>query len=462
MALSINKKSRSGIINPIYNCQPCGAQYVCIGIKDCISLVHGGQGCCTFVRLLFAMHFNENFDIASSSLHEDAAVFGGMRRIEEGVETLVRRHPDIRIIPIITTCSTETIGDDIEGAIRDINRKFLEKEFPDREVILLPVHTPSYSGSHVKGYDVAISSLITHLARKGEPNNKLNIITGWVNPGDVKEIKHILKELDIDGIILMDMEDFDAPIMPDKSSLASGNTTIEDIRDTANSMATVALSRYEGAGTAYFLEDKFDVPATVVSTPIGIKNTDLFIKALSKITGKAIPETLVRERGRAIDAMVDLSHMFFADKRVAIYGNPDLVIGLAQFCLECELRPVLLLFGDDDRSYLNDPRLKEIEKEATDFDIEVVWNADMWELEKRIKDGLELDLILGHSKGRYISIDYNIPMVRVGFPTFDRAGCWRHPVIGYNGAIWLAETIANTIFDDMERKKNREWVLNVW
>ena len=154
--------------------------------------------------------------------------------------------------------------------------------------------------------------------------------------------------------------------------------------------------------------------------------------------------------------------MFFADKQVAIYGDPDLVIGLAQFCLECELKPVLLLFGDDDRSYRKDPRLAELEKEA-DFDIEVVLNADLWELERRIKDGsVNLDLIMGHSKGRYIAIDYNIPMVRVGFPTFDRAGLWRHPVVGYNGAIWLAETIANTLFEDMERKHDREWILNVW
>ena len=42
--------------------------------------------------------------------------------------------------------------------------------------------------------------------------------------------------------------------------------------------------------------------------------------------------------------------MFFANKKVAIYGDPDLVIGLAEFCLECELEPVLLLLGDDNKA----------------------------------------------------------------------------------------------------------------
>ena len=154
--------------------------------------------------------------------------------------------------------------------------------------------------------------------------------------------------------------------------------------------------------------------------------------------------------------------MFLADKKVAIYGNPDLVIGLAEFCLDLEMKPMLLLLGDDNPNYKNDPRIKALQ-ENIDYDMEIITNADLWELENRIKnEGLELDLILGHSKGRFTAIDNNIPMVRVGFPTYDRAGLYRHPVVGYAGAIWLAEQMANTLFADMEYKHNKEWILNVW
>jgi nitrogenase molybdenum-iron protein alpha/beta subunit len=75
--------------------------------------------------------------------------------------------------------------------------------------------------------------------------------------------------------------------------------------------------------------------------------------------------------------------------------------------------------------------------------MDVVCNADLWELEKRVKDpDYKIDLILGHSKGRYVAIDANIPMARVGFPTFDRAGLYRHPTIGYQGVMELGEAIA--------------------
>ncbi|MGB7760731.1 MAG: nitrogenase component 1 [Bryobacteraceae bacterium] len=151
MACRVTQKNREGIINPIFNCQPAGAQYAGIGVADCIPLVHGGQGCTMFVRLLFAQHFKENFDVASSSLHKEAAVFGGIKRLEAAVETMVQRCPELRVIPVITTCSTETIGDDIEGAINKINWK-LKKDFPDRTVHPVPVHTPSYTGTHVSGF----------------------------------------------------------------------------------------------------------------------------------------------------------------------------------------------------------------------------------------------------------------------------------------------------------------------
>ncbi len=463
MGCEVTSKDRAGIINPMYDCQPAGAQYAGIGIKDSIPLVHGGQGCSMFVRLLFAQHFKENFDIASTSLHEESAVFGGTGRVEEGVMVLARRYPNLRVIPIITTCSSEVIGDDIEGTINVCTRA-LKKEFPDRKIHLVPVHTPSFKGSQVSGYNECVVSTVKTIAKKTseETTGKLNVFPGWVNPGDLVLLKQYVKEMGIDATFFMDTEDFDSPMLPDKSVHTHGRTTVEDIQASANAVGSIALSRYEGADAANYLRDEFGVPAVIGSTAYGIKNTDQFLANLSQLTGKPIPDSLVHERGVALDALADLAHMFFANKKVAIFGHPDLVIGLAQFCMEVELEPVLLLLGDDNNRYKKDPRILEMKK-TVEHDMEIVCNADLWELERRIQNKeIEVDLIMGHSKGRYISIDHNIPMVRVGFPTFDRAGLYRHPTVGYKGAMELGEAIANAMFAHMEYNKNREWLLNVW
>lgn len=462
MSCEVKEKERAGVINPIFTCQPAGAQFVSIGVKDCIGLVHGGQGCVMFVRLIFSQHFKESFELASTSLHEDGAVFGAVKRVEEGVDVLLMRYPDVKVIPIISTCSTEVIGDDIDGVVRKLNAGLLKEKYADREVHLIPIHTPSFKGSMISGYDVAVEAFVKHFAKKGEPNGKLNLITGWVNPGDVTELKHLLAEMNIDATVLFEIESFDSPLMPAEHTVSHGETTIEDLTDTANAMATIALNKYEGAKAAEYLEDKFQVPATIGPTPIGIRNTDSFLQTLKEITGKEIPKSLAYERGIALDAIQDLTHMFLADKKVAIYGSPDLVISLAEFCLDLEMKPVLLLLGDDNTGYVKDPRIEELKKNVK-HKMEIITNADFWELENRIKnEGLELDLILGHSKGRFIGMQYNIPMVRVGFPVYDRAGMYRDPIVGYKGAMRFAELMANTLFTDMEYKKNKEWVLNMW
>jgi nitrogenase molybdenum-iron protein beta chain len=462
MSCELNKKERSGVINPIFTCQPAGAQYASIGIEDCIGIVHGGQGCVMFVRLLFAQHFKDNFLLASSSLHEDAAVLGGVHRVEKAVDVLLMRYPDVKVVPIISTCSTEIIGDDIDGVVRKLNNGLLKEKYADREIHLIPIHTPSFKGSMIEGYDVAVRDFVKAFAKKEEPNGKINLITGWVNPGDVTALKHLLSEMDVDATVLFEIESFVSPLMPDGEAVSHGSTTIEDMKSTANAIGTIALNRYEGGQAANYLEKEFEVPAVIGPTPIGIRNTDAFLANIKKMTGKSIPQSLVRERGIAIDTMTDLIHMFFADKKVAIYGNPDLVIGLAEFCLDLEMKPVLLLLGDDNKKYSKDPRIIELQ-EKVEYDMEIVQNADLWDLESRIKNKeIDLDLIMGHSKGRFTSIDHDIPMLRIGFPVYDRAGYYRHPILGYAGAIWLVEEMANVLFTDMEYKKNKEWILNVW
>ena len=454
-------KERAGTINPIFTCQPAGAQHVSVSIKHSLPIVHGGQGCTMFVRLLFSQHYKESFEVASSSVHEDGAVFGALNRVEEAVDVLLTRYPEVRVVPIISTCSTEVIGDDIDGVVSKLERELLATKFPDRDVHLIPIHTPSFVGSMISGYDLAVTEIVKYFAKKSEPNGKINLITGWVNPADVTVLKHLLSEMGVEANVLFETETFDAPLMPSGNHVAHGETTVEDLVDTANASGTIALNRYEGAAAASWLEKEFDIPTVIGPTPIGIRNTDTFLKNVSVMTGRPIPQSLVAERGIALDAITDLTHMFLADKRVAIFGNPDTAIGLAEFCLDLEMKPVLLLLGDDNCNYADDPRIQALRKNVT-HGMEIVTNADLWDLEGRIKDGLELDLIMGNSKGRFVAIDHRIPMVRVSFPVYDRAGPYRQPTVGYAGATRLAEEIANTLFAHMEYKRSKDWVLNVW
>ncbi|WP_245537404.1 nitrogenase component 1 [Thiocystis violascens] len=289
------EKGEGGTINPIFTCQPAGAQYASIGIKDCIGIVHGGQGCVMFVRLLISQHLKESFEIASSSVHEDGAVFGALDRVEQAVDVLLMRYPHVKVVPIITTCSTEVIGDDVDGVARKLNEGLLQEKYAGREVHLIPVHTPSFVGSMVSGYDVAVRDFVKHFATRGEPNGKLNLITGWANPGDIKALKHLLAEMEIEATVLFEIETFDSPLMPDGNSVSHGSTTIADLQVTANALGAIALNRYEGDQAAKYLEFARKLPSRYAVTDRRRPHTDHLRRAVADV--RATPH---RRRATAV------------------------------------------------------------------------------------------------------------------------------------------------------------------
>jgi len=329
---------RKGIvINPAKTCQPIGAMYASLGIHGCLPHSHGSQGCCSYHRMHLSRHFRDPVMASTSSFTEGAAVFGGGANLKTAIKNIFSIYnPDI--IAVHTTCLSETIGDDIPTYIN-------QSEIPAGKVVI-HANTPSYVGSHVTGFSNMVKAMVKYLSVKdGKPNNKVNIIPGFVNPGDMREIKRIMKVLKIEYIMFPDTSGvLDAPLTGKYEMYPSGGARIEDIRDAGNSMATVALGSFASADGAEELRKKAKVHPVILNTPIGIKGTDDFLMALSRLTSKEIPEELEEERGQVIDIMVDL-HDQYQGKKVAIFGDPDVVIALTEFVLEMGMIPQYVLTG---------------------------------------------------------------------------------------------------------------------
>ncbi len=78
-------------------------------------------------------------------------------------------------------------------------------------------------------------------------------------------------------------------------------------------------------------------------------------------------------------------------------------------------------------------------KEGTDFE-------SMLDLCKTVKP----DLVIGSSKGYYISRRLGIPLVRVGFPIHDRVGGQRIQHVGYRGTQQLFDRIVNALIEHQQ------------
>jgi len=71
---------------------------------------------------------------------------------------------------------------------------------------------------------------------------------------------------------------------------------------------------------------------------------------VSALTGKPIPASLTKERGRLVDMMTD-SHAWLHGKKFALYGDADFVLGLTKFLPELGAEPTQVLVNHANKRY---------------------------------------------------------------------------------------------------------------
>jgi nitrogenase molybdenum-iron protein beta chain len=390
-------------------------------------------------------HFREPIEVAITSLHEKATIFGGASNLKQALGNIIQRQ-EPELIAVITTCLSETTGDDIHGIAKAFRTE--QPELAKRSKIVT-INTPSYVGTHVLGYDNAIKAMVSQLGTKTVANNKVNVIPGIVNPGDVLELKHMMELMGVEAIYLTDIsKTLNAPLRLPRPHYPPGGTTVAEIADSANSLGTMVVCRYEGQSGANVLHEKFGVPACIGDLPIGIKNTEAFLDKVAKLTGKKVPERLLDERDLLVDAMVDCSQITFGVK-VAIFGDPDIVLGLARFVYELGMIPVHVMTTFESQSFVSDMKALAAEYGTGEDQNTIIIGGDLYELHQQIK-AKPVDLIIGDYKGKYIARDEKIPLVRVGFPQADRFGYHRRAMLGYRGSLQFLDHLVCTVQDIKE------------
>ena len=107
------------------------------------------------------------------------------------------------LIGVASTCLTETIGDDVPGLVQEFRRELNEAESP----AIVTVSTPSYSGTHMEGFHVAVKAVVDQLAERRRATGAVNLLPGFVSPADIRYLKEILGDFGVPGIILPDISE---------------------------------------------------------------------------------------------------------------------------------------------------------------------------------------------------------------------------------------------------------------
>lgn len=454
--LNFNRETLT--INPAKACQPLGAVLCALGFEKTLPYVHGSQGCVAYFRTYFNRHFKEPVACVSDSMTEDAAVFGGQKNMFAGLENAKALYkPDM--IAVSTTCMAEVIGDDLNAFINNAKKEgHIEQEFPTPFA-----HTPSFVGSHTTGWDNMFEGIQRYFTlnamddKKVGSNGKINIVPGFETYlGNYRVMKRMMTEMGVDYSLLCDPTDvLDTPA-DGEYRMYDGGTSLAEMKDAPNAIDTLLLQPWQLVKTRKFAKTTWKHEAPDISIPMGLEWTDEFLMKVSALTGKPVSESLTRERGILVDMMTD-SHSWLHGKKFAVYGDADFVLGITKFLMELGAEPTDVLCNHANKRWK-----KAVEQVCSESpygkNTQVHIGKDLWHFRSLMFTN-KPDFMIGNSYGKFIQRDtlhkgkeHEVPLIRLGFPIFDRHHLHRDTTLGYEGAMYILKTLVNTVLERLDEE----------
>ncbi len=415
---------KAATVNPQKNSPALGATMAYLGIDRMLGLLHGAQGCSTFIRLQLSRHYKESIALNATAMSEDTAIFGGWDNLKKGIGRVIEKfHP--QVVGVMTSGLTETMGDDVHSAIVHFRQENPELS----HVPVIHASTPDYCGSLQEGYAAAVEAIVATLPEGGSSvANQVNLLPGaHLTPADVEELKELVESFGLTVLTIPDISNaMDGHIDEVVSPLSTGGITVEDIRKAGCSIATL----YVGdslAKAAVRLKEKFGITHYGFTSLTGLAESDRFMETLSVISGRPIPEKHRRWRSRLMDAMVD-SHYQFGNKKVALALESDNLKTLTTFLhgMGCEIQAAL-----------SATRTRGLDSLPCD-------NVFVGDLEDLETAAIGANLIVANSNGRQAAAKLKIGAhLRAGLPVFDRLGAHQKMWVGYRGTLNLVFETAN-------------------
>jgi nitrogenase molybdenum-iron protein beta chain len=454
----INFNREALTVNPAKACQPLGAVLCSLGFEKTLPYVHGSQGCVAYFRSYFNRHFKEPVSCVSDSMTEDAAVFGGQKNMFAGLENAKALYKPA-MIAVSTTCMAEVIGDDLNAFIGNAKKGgSVPEEFPTPFA-----HTPSFVGSHTTGWDNMFEGIgryftLNYMEDKVVGSNgKINLVPGFETYlGNYRVMKRMMEEMGVGYSLLSDpSEVLDTPA-DGTFRMYEGGTTIDEVKDAPNAMDTLFLQQWQSDKSRKLAQNTWKHEASKINIPMGLEWTDEFLMKVSEISGQPIAASLEKERGRLVDMMTD-SHTWMHGKKFSLYGDPDFVMGMTKFLLELGAEPTDVLANNGNKRWAKAMQ-KMLDASPYGKETQVHFGKDLWHFRSLMFTN-KPDFMIGNSYGKFIQRDtlykgkeFEVPLIRLGFPIFDRHHLHRQTTLGYEGAMQILTTLVNAVLERLDEE----------
>ncbi len=263
-----------------------------------------------------------------------------------------------------------------------------------------------------------------------------------LSPGDIDELRDIIQAFGLSVVVLPDISgSLDGHIAPDWRGTTLGGTTLAQIRAAGASAFTLGVGE-QTREAAEALQQIAGTPLEVFERLSGLECNDRLLQRLAQLSGRPVPARYRRQRSQLLDAMLD-GHFYTGGLKVALGAEPDLLLAVGSLLhdMGAELRCCV--------STTKSPALALLPAGQ-------VLLGDLEDLEAGAAD---CDLLVTHSHGRQAAERLDKPLLRVGFPVFDRIGNAHRVSVGYRGSMNLIFEIANLMMARIGHHHAGDWPL---
>jgi len=410
-------------INPIKLSQPMGALLCFLGIKNCMPLMHGAQGCASFSKVFFTRHFSDPIAVQTTAVNDITAVIdGGDYSISEAIKNITKKvKPDI--VGLFTTGMTETKGDDIKGAT------FLLKDVQK----MAYVHTPDFEGGLESGYAKSIEAIVEQLVLETTniDTQKATLIPNVnLTPIEVEKIKEQINLFGYETLALPDIsQSLDGHLGLKQGALSSGGISVDEIESLGDSEVVITIGNSVEKAGKKLKEKNTNMIHLHFDTVSGLLKADKFYKELMQVKKLKTPhKTIVRWRKRLQDALLD-THFAMGGTDVIVAVEPDQVLSITTTIKEA---------GANIKAVVTTNNSVSLDSVPCDN----VLVGDFEDVENELPDA---DVLISSFHGERLTTKYKKALQVRGFPNYEIVGNNLINDTLYEGSCYMLFELANII-----------------
>jgi nitrogenase molybdenum-iron protein NifN len=429
----ILKRNKALSVNPLKASQPVGGSLATLGFHRAIPMLHGSQGCTAFAKVYFVRHFREPIPLQTTAMDQVSSVMGANENVVEGLKTIAEKsRPEL--ITLLTTGLSEVQGADIMRCVKEFRAAY--PRFKD--VAVVAVNTPDFAGCLESGYAATLEAILDALVpdpgtagtKPGSRPRQVNVLAGsFLTPGDLEALQELLEAFEFKPVVVPDISDsLDGHLTDTQfSPVTVGGAPVAELATLGDACATLVIgASLRKAGR--LLEQRSGVPSRFFDHLLGLEANDRLIATLAEIAARPVPQKIERQRAQLQDAMVD-THFMLGQLRVAVAADPDLLNAFAHLLHEMGAEVVAAVAA------ANGPALAGIPVPSVKI-------GDLEDMEKLARQN-RAEVVIGNSHAVPTAERLGVPILRCGFPLYDRLGGYQKTWIGYRGARQFLFELAN-------------------